>query len=392
MSDRQRRDKGTGGLYQREDGYWVASLELPPHPDGRRRRKQIVRKRKADVISARAKALKEKDRAGDLRLGSPRVDSVVRDWIDSREASGRLRPKTATAYRSYLERHIAPRIGATRLDKLSAVHVERMTAAMVSDGLSPTSALQAHNILKGALKSAVRQGLVGLNAAEIAEPPLKSHYTAQVLTLDSAYNILLTARSQSVMAWARWSLALLAGMRQAEALGLTRHCVDLDRGVIRVQWQLQRLSKKPPATLATRHLGGRYYLTEPKSKAGVREVPMLGALRAALEARLAEIPEDPWALVVTGGKGGPMDSSRDSKDWHAILKAAGAPEVRLHDARHTAGTLMRQHGVETRIRQMVLGHSSVAVSEDYAHTGADEPAMQMGAFMGRFDGLIGYKK
>ena len=47
-----RRDKGTGALFKRADGYWVGGVQLPPGPDGKRRYKRIVRKDRNAAMAA----------------------------------------------------------------------------------------------------------------------------------------------------------------------------------------------------------------------------------------------------------------------------------------------------------------------------------------------------
>jgi site-specific recombinase XerD len=55
--------------------------------------------------------------------------------------------------------------------------------------------------------------------------------------------------------------------------------------------------------------------------------------------------------------------------------------ARLHDARHTAATLLLEQGVDIRVVQEILGHSSLAVTKRYAHVTsklAEDAADKMG--------------
>lgn len=55
---KRRRPKGEGGVYQRADGLWCASVELPS-PDGKRRRKVICRKSRKDAVAQLTKVKAE---------------------------------------------------------------------------------------------------------------------------------------------------------------------------------------------------------------------------------------------------------------------------------------------------------------------------------------------
>ena len=57
----------------------------------------------------------------------------------------------------------------------------------------------------------------------------------------------------------------------------------------------------------------------------------------------------------------------DWDEWHALLKSAGIRRVRVHDARHTAATLLLAQGVDQRVVMEILGHSQISMTSRYAH-------------------------
>jgi integrase len=65
--------------------------------------------------------------------------------------------------------------------------------------------------------------------------------------------------------------------------------------------------------------------------------------------------------------GRPIGASADSDEWQALLKAAGIRQVRVHDARHTAATLLLAQGVDQRVVMAILGHSQISMTSKYAH-------------------------
>lgn len=404
MTATKRRDQGTGSIAKDQTtGLWVARVELPAI-NGVRRRKVIRRKDKAQAVAELRTLRAELDRVGDLATSSPTLTDWLTTWLE-RVAAPRLKPRTLTGYRGYVERYIVPTIGKYRLDKLTAAHVRRMHDAMLTQGLSSTSALQAHRILAKALTDAVREGKVGRNVATLTDAPRRAVSRRQALDATEARTLLLSVADRPDEA-AAWSVALLAGLRQGERLGLTREFVDLDAGLITVSWQLQRLTwvhgcakRKPadgwpcgrkrggncpdrrmpiPAGHEARQVEGGLWLTRPKSRKGWREVPMAALLAQVLERHLAGRDLAPGDLVFTRDDGRPVDPSKDTAAWDAAVRRAGLPDVVLHSARHSTATLLYSLGASEQLRMDILGHSSATVTAGYTHLTSAEARDYMG--------------
>ncbi len=100
--------------------------------------------------------------------------------------------------------------------------------------------------------------------------------------------------------------------------------------------------------------------------------PLLPALKAhkatqAAERLAAGDQWEDWDLVFARSDGRPIEPRDDYDQWRALLKAAGLRGARPHDARHTAATLLLEQGVDIRVVQEILGHSSLAVTKRYTH-------------------------
>jgi integrase len=73
-------------------------------------------------------------------------------------------------------------------------------------------------------------------------------------------------------------------------------------------------------------------------------------------------------LVFAPPNGPPIDPQRDWTEWKVLLREAGVRDARLHDARHTAATLLLTQGVAVRVAMAILGHSSSQLTRDtYQH-------------------------
>ncbi|GAA2093119.1 hypothetical protein GCM10009841_02560 [Microlunatus panaciterrae] len=71
--------------------------------------------------------------------------------------------------------------------------------------------------------------------------------------------------------------------------------------------------------------------------------------------------------MFTSKTGGPLNPNTDYRAWKALTKRAGVRDARLHDARHTAATILLVLGVPERTVMQVMGWSSTAMAARYQH-------------------------
>jgi integrase len=77
----------------------------------------------------------------------------------------------------------------------------------------------------------------------------------------------------------------------------------------------------------------------------------------------------PRGYVVVNEAGAPLSPGAISSRWEHVLVGAGVRKVRLHDARHTCGTLMHLKGVPIAVVAAWLGHASSAFPQAvYTHS------------------------
>lgn len=120
---------------------------------------------------------------------------------------------------------------------------------------------------------------------------------------------------------------------------------------------------------------GGWTFTRPKGKRK-REVPIPPQLLPILKAhkatqdaerRAAGDAWQEWGLVWCGPDGAPIRARDDWEAWKALLRTGGieADAYRLHDARHTAGTLLGEQGVSIHVIQRILGHAQLSTTRRY---------------------------
>ena len=56
------------------------------------------------------------------------------------------------------------------------------------------------------------------------------------------------------------------------------------------------------------------------------------------------------------------------RSFKPLLTRAGLPDIRFHDLRHTAATLLLTRGVHPKLVQELLGHATISITLDtYSH-------------------------
>lgn len=373
------RSKGDGSLYKDSRGFWTASVTLPEQPDGKRRRKTVRSKDRGEAAQKLRTLRAELDQHGDIITTAPTVKDWCKKWIET-TAPERLRPRTLDTYEGYINRWIIPAIGRVKLADLTPRHVEAVQDLCKTGygagkdekkPVSSTTRLQIHRILAVILRDAVRAGHLRTNPADRdhVAAPKRRHVETSVLT-SSQTRDLLAAVAEHPLA-ARWALALFTGMRQGECLGIERGAIDLERDLVTVRWQAQKLKQgaTPDESIPQRDLGRGYWLLPPKTGGSFRVVPIIEPLHVALETHMEKMPAatEKHDLLFRRADGLPLDQKTDRNAWKAILAAAELPPVRLHDARHGVATLLLEAGVDIHVIQTILGHSSVLTTKGYAH-------------------------
>lgn len=280
----------------------------------------------------------------------------------SEVAAVKVRPSTLDRYRQEVRLYIGPALGAVRLDQLTAAQVSRFYRDQLQR-LSPGSVRRLHALLRRSLTVAVRWQVIAWNPVSAVDPPSVETSEVHPFSVDEARRFVAAVSGDRLEA--RWLLAVVVGMRQGEVLGLSWEDVDLDQGTARVRQALQYRS------------GSGLQLVPPKTMRSRRTVPLTDGLVEALKLRRKHQDADrgaagefweEWGLVFTTKVGTPFSPRNDYRGFRQILDGAGLRQVRLHDLRHTAASLMLTQGVPARVVMQTLGHSQIDITlNTYSH-------------------------
>jgi integrase len=352
------RKNGEGTLFQRKDGRWQASFV----PENGKRR--YVYGKTPDEALAKLRAEQEEDRKGTLPIGPrQKLGDYLVQWLESTHKPPMSRVNTYVQYKSMINAHLVPGLGHIYLQKLTPQDIQNLYAQKIRSGLKPRTVASIHNVLHKALSNAVRWGLVSRNVASLVTVPRSERYEGQTLTSDQARQLIDMVkgdRMETIL-----TLAITTGMRRGEILALRWSDIDFKNKVLYVR-----------RTVSRAH-GFGIVVNDPKTKTSRRKITLADFALEALQEHRARLDQvrlqagDKWCeqgLVFPCATGGFTEPGYVYQRFQRMLKKIGFPQMRFHDLRHSAATILLVMGVPMKVVQELLGHSTIAMTADtYSH-------------------------
>jgi integrase len=274
---------------------------------------------------------------------------------------GTVSRTTYAAYRRDVHHHIIPVLGRRKLKDLSRDDVRRLYRIKRDEGLSNRSLEYIHTSLHRALKDARIDGKINDKPTDGVRPHKTPQGAArESKALDPAQVTALLLAASGSRSEALYTVAIHAGLRRGEILGLKWSDVDLGEagGSLSV-----RRSLDVDGTLKT-----------PKNAASRRTLKLTPRALEALKAHRARQNEERlkagsrWKdhnLVFPNTIGNPMNAGNFyRREFQPLLEQAGLAGggFTFHSLRHTFATTLATRNVNPATAQKMLGHSDVRMT------------------------------
>jgi integrase len=290
--------------------------------------------------------------AAKLAKGPLTFGAYASAWLADRT----LKPRTREHYARLLANQINPTFATT---PLRAITPHKVRAWHTSLGTAtPTLRAHAYGLLRTILSEAVHDAEIPSNPAHIRgagsstrvhkiKPASLAELEALVTAMPGKYRLMVL-------------LATWCGLRFGEATELRRHDIDLKSGVIHVRRAVVKVD-------------GEFVVGTPKSDAGTRDV--------SIPPHLLPVVKEHLSTNITGGRNGLLFPALDGrshlapstlyKSFYKARDAAGRPDLRFHDLRHTGAVLAASTGATLAELMGRLGHSTAGAALRYQHAAQD---------------------
>lgn len=269
-------------------------------------------------------------------------------WMTRRE----LKPRTREHYRSLLDRQLLPHLGDVPLKSLDSEKVRDWYADL--DPTRPTLRAHAYGLLRTILHTAVDDEKITINPCRIrAAGTTRRVVKVKPATLTELESIAaaMPGKYRALLLISAW-----CALRFGEATELRRRDLDLKNGVIRVRRGVVRA-------------GGNVLIGDPKSAAGSRDIAIPPHLLPMLRDHLDAMPmRGRDALIFPAADGtSHLAPATLYGVFYPARQAAGRPDLRWHDLRHTGAVLAAQTGATLAELMGRLGHSTPQAALRYQH-------------------------
>jgi integrase len=275
------------------------------------------------------------------------LDAYARAWLAGRD----LKPRTREHYAAMYASRIKPTLGDTPVRAITPAKVRDWYSRL--DSTTPTARAHAYGLLRGILATAVVDGLLPANPCHIrgAGTTKRAHKVkpatlAELETLVAA----MPSRYRLMTLLAAW-----CGLRFGELAELRRSDVDLNTGVLHIRRGVVRVN-------------GQVLVGAPKTASSVRDVAVPPHLMPAVREHLrAHIGGGRDGLLFPAHHGGHLATATLYRVFYPARDAAGRPDLRWHDLRHTGAVLAASTGATLAELMARLGHSTPGAALRYQH-------------------------
>lgn len=369
MTEKRRDNKGRvlkDGESQRKNGTYDYR-----YTDIHKKRRCIYAKSLTELRRKEADIQRDLADGVDYAAGEITVAELVDRYINLKRG---LKQNSMRAYGSAVNRVHSDPFGQRKIRTVKLSDAKGWFVSLHDSGIKQNTIGVLQSIVRPAFEMAVDDDMIRKNPFKfkLSEVIPNDAFVRDALTKDQQDKYLQFIRDHGHDNYYDDIVILLGtGLRVSELYGLTCSDIDFERRCIYVRHQLCRTAEKP------------YFITEPKTKSGIRRIPMTDgvymAFRRVLRDRVA-----PKVEMLIDGHSGFVFLDREGKPkvgmhlqnymrgmQRKYVKLYGntLPKVTPHVLRHTFCTNAQQAGLDVKSLQYLMGHSNASVTLDvYTHS------------------------
>lgn len=369
----QRREKGTGTIYQRENGKWIGRVAVGRGANGKNQYKCFSGKTEAEV----KRKIREFNKSG-AQADPTKVlfSDYLNDWLFNIKM-GKIKNSSFDRLESTAKNHVIPNLGSYKLVEIGPKDISQMMKQMKASGLSYSSIKKAYDCTNSVMEYAFHKRDVEVNPVSLVEMLHQSDFDTKeirVFSKEETARIVeecgrLYSTGKPVYGYAdAFILILHTGLRMGELLGLQKEDIDFSTRKMFVRRNAQVVKKRDKN--GVRSGGQKIVLSTTKTYSGSRIISLNSTAYEAAQRLCAMHPES--SFVLCGATGKQVDHARFERSFYRLLKNCGIEQTGVHSLRHTFASVLFSQNVDIKTISTLLGHASIKITMDtYVHLMSD---------------------
>lgn len=371
MSNKPKREYGTGSISLRKDGKWQGRINLGTDINGKRKQKYFY----GDTEKEVKKKLKDYFISGEKynanNIAKMTLEEFLVDWLEN-ILTNTLKPKSYAIKEYIIKQQIVPRIGLLQINSIVATDIQQMINDMVKENLSYSTIKKAYDTLNQRFKLAISQEQVNKNPTlGVILPKQKNKKNSEIQYFSEEQCKELIKESRRTQGCNKLNVyrlgelvpfLIFTGLRIGEAIALEWKDIDCENKTITVNKNVVEVKSKET---------GKFILQKQdstKTDSSTRIIPISNNAMECIE-NLKKINGDK-KIIFASQTGKHISPSNFNRMFRGIQKALKYETILgVHSLRHTFATLMLNKGIDVKIVSELLGHSNVSVTYNiYIHT------------------------
>ena len=278
-------------------------------------------------------------------------------WLEDYKSIN-VKQRTFKNYARQYRNHIKKDFGTKYIDEITVEQVQRFVNKLAKSGLSSNTVELIIVVFSDMLKHAYRSERIKKNPFNhVTKPKKQDAKEKNILSLE--HEKILLKYCTIALYRNIFTIALYTGLRVGEILALTWNDIDFKAKLIHVRHTLVFENKN------------NYYLSSPKSKTSLRDVPMLSNVLELLKTiRPSEANANDFVFSRDGVplKANALNSYLQTKVEKMQKEGIDIKHLSMHSFRHTFATRAANQGIPHQTLKQIMGHSSLEMTMNlYAH-------------------------
>ncbi len=255
-------------------------------------------------------------------------------------------------------RQIYLAFGQIKTKDIQYAHLQRYIDDLAGD-LKVKSLKKHLVVINGALEDAERSGIISSNPARLVQMPRESEkFVGNTLNEEEAKEALSASQEEGEPMYAIVILGMVYGLRRSEMCGLRWKDIDFENGYIHV------------CNTVVKGKSGHIEEESTKTEKSNRYLPLIGFtipyFRDLLQQQISSGSKCDKVCQLSDGS--PVLPDYMTHKYKEFLAAHSLPDIRVHDMRHTAASLLAAHDATPQQAQEFLGHENISTTLDiYTH-------------------------